>query len=511
MSTSFWNISKRQVYTLPVLIALSFLVSGSVIAFAFDSSAGRRDHRSYSALENAGVIDLRAGKYGRSEEELKRALPQEEKAFGQNDPRLIPILNELGWLYTEVGRTNDARTFLNKAIIINGGKNKAQEADTLDRIARSYLVHGNTDKASDPARNALNIRQEVLQVGDLKIAESLNTVATLSLLKNDLRDAEQSANNALAICDETGQSAQAEKARSLDLLAKISIEKSLPRQAKPQAVDALSIRKNLFGNNHPLTAESWLLYGDVNMQMKSAHMAEDAYKNAELITQSYAETKPELRILSLYSLAGALGSQGKLPDGEPYLEQAEPLYRALKEKDPARAESLRSAYLQALVQNHVWPKAIDLWATSFFEHVGGGPSSMARSYVSACTKRAKDMQVGSGNELTEVMIWAAIPIIIIYFGMFGSAFRREPKIAKSGDQSGGQGSASGTYWTAYPESPHGALPPEGAPDPRTTQAREKAQQAANARLSQTRLQALNARMSQTRLPAIEDPNKPKEK
>jgi len=511
MSTLFWNINRRQIRILAVLVTLCFAAGGWVVAGASESSSSRHDHRSANALENAGLIDLRSAKYSRSEDELKRALSQEEHTFGLTDPRLIPVLNALGCLYMEIGRANDARTYFTRALTVNGGKNKAQEADTLDKVARSFLLNGRTDKAAGPAKNALAIRQEVLQVGDLKIAESLNTVATLSFLKNEIKDAEQFATNALTICDEIGQSAQAEKARSLDLLARIDIEKQLPRQGKAKAADALSIRKGLFGNNHPLTAESWLLVGDVNMQMKSFRMAEDGYKNSELITQSYSDVKPEDRILSLCAVAASLGNQGLLPDGAPYLEQVAPLYRSLKEKDPVRCDSLRTAYLQALVANHDWSKSIDLFATGMFEHAGGNDSPMARSFVSACTKRARDMPGGFGSELTDVMIWAAVPIIIIYLYMFGSAFNRNKRITKPGDKASGQATTSGTYWTAHAESPHGALPSEGAPDPRTIQAREKAQQAANARLSQTRLQALNARMSQTRLPAVEDPNKKKDK
>jgi tetratricopeptide (TPR) repeat protein len=512
MYKPFQNISKRQMRILPIFATLCFAASGLFAANAFDSSGSRHDHHASGSLENAGLIDLRSAKYNRGEDELKRALLQQERTFGLNDPHLIPVLNELGCLYLEIGRTNDARQYLNRALTVNGGKNKSLEADTLDKIARSYLAQGRIDKASDPARNALTIRQEVLQVGDLKIAESLNTVASLSILKNELKDAEQSASNAFTICEEIGQSALAEKARSLDLLARISIEKSLPRQGRPRATDALSIRKGLYGNNHPLVAESWLVYGDVNMQMKSFRMAEDAFKNAELILQSYADVKTEDRILSLYSEAGALGAQGKVPEGITYLQQAEPLYRALKDKDANRADSLRGSYLQALMLNHDWSKSLDIWATGIFEHAGSGVSPLGRTFVSACTKRGRDVPMGAGNELTDVMIWAAVPIIMIYLYMFGSAFKGGRKaFGKAGDKSGGQSTTSGTYWTAYGELPPGSLPTEGAPDPRTTQAREKAQQAANARLSQTRLQALNARMSQTRLPAIEDPNKTKDK
>jgi tetratricopeptide (TPR) repeat protein len=436
----------------PFVLALNFLVASIPQAFATSNKALGLSY------QNIGSADCRLAKYNKSETELKRSLDLEEKAFGANDPHLVGVLNELGGLYTSTGHTTQARTYLNRAVTVNNGKDQIAQAESLNRLAQTFLAQGNPDKASGPSQKALDLRQRNLPMGDAKIAESLNTEATVALLRSELKDAQQQASNALALTGD-GSPNQVERAASLDLLARIFIEEASPRKAKPLAVEALEIRQRVFGNKHPLVAESWMTYGAVSLQMRAFHAAEDAFRTSARILQDFGDAKKDEAILSLFALSCTLAAEGKNIDAKEILDQAVLMQSQLQSKDPGRVEYLRGVYAQALLRNGNWMGAAAMGATAFMPPVLLGANPMVLVLVASCSKRAIDVpiEITPAGETNELLVMCCIPIaaLILYLvinnltkDLFFARNRTTPE-RKKGDKN--VASISGTYWTESKE------------------------------------------------------------
>jgi tetratricopeptide (TPR) repeat protein len=419
------------------------------------SLAGRDRKALGISYQNIGMADCHLAKYSRSESELKRALDVEEKAFGANDPHLVGVLNELGSLYTSIGRASEARTYLNRAVTINSGKDQIAQAESLNRLALTFLAQGNADRASGPSQKALDLRQRNLPMGDAKIAESLNTEASVALLRSELKDAQQQASNALALTGD-GSPNQVERAASLDLLAKIYIEEASPRKAKPLAVEALEIRQRIFGNHHPLVGESWLTYGAVNLQMRAFRAAEDAFRTSARILQEFGDAKKDEAILSLFALSCTLSAEGKNTDAKQILDQAVVMQAQLNSKDPGRVEHLRGVYAQALLRNGNWLGAAAMGATAFLPPITFGCNPLVLVLVASCSKRAIDVPVeitpvGETNELLSlccIMVAVLVFYLVttnltkdIFFGRRETPERKKKNAAN----------ISGVYWTASKE------------------------------------------------------------
>lgn len=428
---------------------------------AFDRSvslAGRDRKALGISYQNIGMADCRLAKYGKSEAELKRSLDYEEKAFGANDPHLVGVLNELGALYTSIGRPNEARTYLSRAVTINSGKDETAQAESLNRLAQTFLAQGNPDKASGPSQKALDLRQRNLPMGDAKIAESLNTESSVALLRSELKDAEQQARNALALTGD-GSPDQVERATSLDLLAKIYIEEALPRKAKPLAIEALQIRERVFGNKHPLVAESFLTFGAVNLQMRAFHAAEDAFRNSAKVFTEFGEAKKDQAILALFALSCTLAAEGKNSEGKQILNQAVLMQSQLQSKDPGRVEYLRGVYAQALLRNGNWLGAAAMGATAFMPPITFGATPIVLVLVASCSKPAIDVpvEITPVGETNELLMMCCIPIaaLILYLvitnltkDIFFARNRETPERKKNAKNIA---NISGTYWTESKE------------------------------------------------------------
>jgi len=374
-------------------------------------------NRDRSALNYRGLgeTDCKVAKYAKGEGELNRALSMQEKLYGQNDVHLVPVLNDLGEVYGLTGHYAAARQDFDRALRINRGKDEVQQADTLDRLANLYLLQGRPKEAQEPAEKALTIRQQLLPMGDIKIAESLNTSALVALLQSKTVEAEQHVRNALALTADDDTRMSTERAESLDVLAKVYVDESTPKSARPLAIEALEIRQKLFGSKHPLVAETYLTLGSINMQLSAFKAAEDQFRSSLKIFQDFGDARKADAVLATFAIAFALAAQGKLVESQNWWDQAMLMQNEIAGGRLNCIDSLKATYANILWQRDNWAAALSLGG-GFMLPTDDGSSPITRSVVAGATRKPKkDWLAEMINDPNAVALRFALPLLCIIF------------------------------------------------------------------------------------------------
>lgn len=140
-------------------------------------------------------------KYKEAETCLKEALSAAEE-FGPQDLRVATTLNNLGLLYYNQKRYEEAEPVYNRAIQIreNGlGHEHPQVAISLSNLALLYYAQKKHTKALSLAQDALKIREKTLAPDHLDLAMSLNNLALIHHALKQHDKAERYSQRALEI------------------------------------------------------------------------------------------------------------------------------------------------------------------------------------------------------------------------------------------------------------------------------------------------------------------------
>jgi tetratricopeptide (TPR) repeat protein len=422
---------------------------------------GRGKDRAAQNYRGLGETDCKVGRYSKGFGELNRALAMQEKLYGPSDVHLAPVLNDLGEAYGLTGHFNAARQVLDRALRLNKGKDEVTQADTLDRMANLYLLQGRAREAQDPAEKALTIRQQILPMGDIKIAESLNTSALVALLQSRTTEAEQHVRNALALTADDDTRLSTERAESLDVLAKVYVDESTPKSARPLAIEALEIRQKLFGSKHPLVAETYLTLGSINMQLSAFKAAEDQFRSSLKIFQDFGDARKADAVLATFAISFALAAQGKLVESQNWWDQAMLMQNEVAGGRLTCIDSLKATYANILWQRDNWIAALSLGG-GFMLPTDDGSNPITRSVCAGATRKPKkDWLAEIMNDPNAVMLRFALPVLCIILLTMMSTFANNwglfsfgPILPRRHDRR--TGLPAQAFWTAVDQR---ALPP----------------------------------------------------
>src|SRR6266702_4733728 len=161
----------------------------------------------------------------------------------QPEPRQAAnIYNNLGWVTSELGQQERARSYFEKALALcRQLGDRAEEGSTLNNLAWVYSELGQKKQSQDYLEQALTILREV---GDR--AEESRTLNNLGKLYDSLGQKEQARvhhEQALVICKEIGD--RAGVGWTLNNLGKVYDDIEQKEQALAYLEEALSIRKEV--------------------------------------------------------------------------------------------------------------------------------------------------------------------------------------------------------------------------------------------------------------------------
>ncbi len=245
----------------------------------------------------AGVVHRIMYRFAEGEATLKRALEIRENKSGVDHPSLIPVLNEMAWLYTNKGDYTRSWVLLERALAI-GEQNQLNEhpdiAQSLNNMA--YLCHEQSayQVAKPLAQKGLAMRRRIFADEHFAIAESLDNLGTIYRKLGDYSNAEKSHKQAIAIRDKTLAPDHSNTAESLYALASIYRRQGKYKEAETAQTRALEIRKNRLGPEHPHVAVSLnslgLLYLNLGKEERAKPLYLEALKVKEKSLGRYHDT-----------------------------------------------------------------------------------------------------------------------------------------------------------------------------------------------------------------------------
>ena len=159
-----------------------------------------------SVQASLGSAYTALGFYPKAEALLKEALAKRERVLGADSLELVGVLNNLGVLYADQGRTTEAMHILERGIAIadRAQASPALEVPILSNLAAAYYKEGRYRKeryAQSEAmlRRVLGLQESRLGPDHIQVARVLEYTAATCAAQKHYREARQLEGRALAI------------------------------------------------------------------------------------------------------------------------------------------------------------------------------------------------------------------------------------------------------------------------------------------------------------------------
>ena len=334
-----------------LLIAVGMTTGQGVRAKAANPNAQLSSSQQQKLAEveklNAQVLDLtEQGKYKEGLAPAKKALAMSQEAVGLKHMDTAIALNNLGYLYEELGDYAAAKPYYVQALAIRKevlGLKHPHTALSLSNMGYLLNLMGDYAGAKPYYEQALAIRKEVLGP---KHPDTILTLNNLGYLFEDMGDyaaAKPYYEQALALRKEVLGPKHRDTAQSYNNLGALLVSMGNLAAAKPYYEQALAIRKEVLGPKHPDTAVSLNNMGFLLNQMGDPKAAKPYYEQALAINKEVLGPKHPLTATLLDNLGGLLYDMQDLAGAKSYYEQALAIRKeVLGPKHPDTATSLNN-------------------------------------------------------------------------------------------------------------------------------------------------------------------------
>ncbi len=218
------------------------------------------------------------------------------------------------------------------------------QASLMEAIGNVYNTLGLFDWSEESLRRALELRRENLGENDAQTAQSKDSLGVLLRAKGEYEEAEQLLRESLATRQRLFGDGHPLVAQTLVHLAQVSYDKS---EAYEEAEDlfrkALDVMRRARGDNDPMITEIQSQLGILLVQTGRFDEAEGVFREAmETCRRELGDDNPRTAE-SLNNLAVFLGIVGRHQEALPlFRESLETRLRVLGEDHPATGESLNN-------------------------------------------------------------------------------------------------------------------------------------------------------------------------
>ena len=248
-------------------------------------------HPDLPAFRNDLALSLWSdGDYVAARRMYHRALDQNERCLGKGHSLTTTIVHNLGLLAADMGDRAEAERLQDRAVrdwSASMGADHPYVAMALDALAEAVEAQGRLLDTRKLYERAMAIRTRALGPGHSDVAWTLASLARIKAKSGDPSGALRDLTEALAMHDRASLSDQPDRVASL-LVQKGEVERALGRysSARVSYAEALSTRIRLFGESHPLAADTDarlaavdFALGDFGHAMQEALRAEDIGRN----------------------------------------------------------------------------------------------------------------------------------------------------------------------------------------------------------------------------------------
>lgn len=223
----------------------------------------------------------------------KIALAIFEKHYDSHPEDVAKNLNNLGYIFMEMGEVNTAKIFLERSLNIREklhGKNSVENVTVMSNLGRVYRELGNPKKSKELLESVLTILKkhpDEQKSFDLVLAD---TFSSLRDAYWDLNEVERGKNvliEALNILEKHYGKNHPRVAKTLFSLSGAYGDSGNYKQQKILLERTLNIHEQYYGIMHPETAKTLTMLGDTYRLLGDARKAKELLENALKIREQY--------------------------------------------------------------------------------------------------------------------------------------------------------------------------------------------------------------------------------
>jgi tetratricopeptide (TPR) repeat protein len=352
-------------------------------------------HPLLSVIPNdLGNLTLYSGHFEESRAFYARALATSERCVGASHSLTATFVHNAGILAVEMGDLTQAEALHRRALgawSATLGPEHPYVARALDSLARVMTLKGQHREAETLFERALSIRRRLFGSNHPDVAGSLVSLARAKAAANQMPLAIREVREAVAIYGRGGRPQEPDYlAVALVLLGDLEARRGHNAQARAHFSRAAALRSEMFGAEHPLTAEATARLASADFVAGLAESAFSSALEAERIGRDHLRLTirylPERQALAYAAnrprgldLALSISAGGTAPDPLAAFDSVIRSRAVILDELAARARSAATSdpAVAALVKNVT--AAREKFATVIFRSIGG--RSVARAQV----------------------------------------------------------------------------------------------------------------------------------
>lgn len=210
-----------------------------------------------SSLNNVGYIYNELGRHKEALTVYQQALAIREQTLEPTHPDRTESLNNLAEVYRNLGRYAEALPLYQQALAMREqtlGPNDPNVADSLNNLALFYQTQGQYEQAQQCFQRALTILEQALEPTDPRVAVGLNNLGGVFRVQGQYAEAQQCFQQALAISEQALGPDNFYVAHSLYNLAELYQAQGEYAEALQLFRRALPMLEQGLGPDHPSVA-----------------------------------------------------------------------------------------------------------------------------------------------------------------------------------------------------------------------------------------------------------------
>lgn len=265
------------------------------------------------------------GKYEEAVPYAEKVLAIQEKILGKEHLDVATSLDNLGYLYRDIGHYADAEPLYRRALQIREKfleKDHPSVALSYYNIAYLYRFMGKYKESESLHKKALEIRERVLGQDHPDIAQSLNSFGHLYIFMGNYVEAESLLTRALGIRERTLGKDHLDIAQTLNNLGSLHYSTGHYAEAELFYKKALEMRERLLGRDHPYIAITFVDLGWLYNTTGRYAEAEQMHKRAlEIREAALRKDHPDIAS-SLNNLGWVYYTMRRYDEAEPLLKRS---------------------------------------------------------------------------------------------------------------------------------------------------------------------------------------------
>ncbi len=272
-------------------------------------------------MHTLGQVYAGLGSYPEAKKWLERALPLGEQLHGLHDPRLGPILTDLGEVLLSTVDYHRAEAVARRALEVIPGDQPAPRVRAIHTLAEVHAGLNQWQESADRHADALALARDHLDASEPQLVRSLNGGARALRRLGNVDEAIALNSEALALQARYRPGDNAETSMLLAGSGGLWLRKGDLAQARENTLAGLAMRQRIYGDSHPAVARSLKTLATVTSREGDLEEAADLFRQTLAVFRTTMGEDDLQTTGARFEYAAFLHRKMNAPG------RAEPLYR----------------------------------------------------------------------------------------------------------------------------------------------------------------------------------------